>query len=44
MFRIDSMLKTAFTKIAAEESKPVVERLRELVRARVENPTTDWSP
>jgi hypothetical protein len=35
-FRIDSVLKTAFAKIAAEESKPVGELLRELVRERVE--------
>jgi hypothetical protein len=35
-FRIDSALKTAFAQIAAEESKPVGELLRELVRDRVE--------
>ena len=35
-FRIDSVLKTALAKIAAEESKPVGELLRELVRERVE--------
>jgi len=35
-FRIDSVLKTAFAQIAAEESKPVGELLRELVRDRVE--------
>ena len=35
-FRIDSSLKTAFAQIAAEESKPVGELLRELVRDRVE--------
>ena len=35
-FRIDSGLKTAFAEIAAEESKPVGELLRELVRQRVE--------
>jgi hypothetical protein len=35
-FRIDSVLKTAFSQIAAEESKPVGELLRELVRDRVE--------
>ena len=35
-FRIDAVLKTAFAQIAAEESKPVGELLRELVRDRVE--------
>ena len=35
-FRIDPALKTAFAQIAAEESKPVGELLRELVRDRVE--------
>jgi hypothetical protein len=35
-FRIDSVLKTAFAKIAAEEAKPLGELLRELVRERVE--------
>jgi hypothetical protein len=35
-FRIDPVLKTALAKIAAEESKPVGELLRELVRERVE--------
>ena len=35
-FRVDSALKTAFAQIAAEESKPVGELLRELVRDRVE--------
>jgi FKBP-type peptidyl-prolyl cis-trans isomerase (trigger factor) len=35
-FRIDSVLKAAFAKIAAEESKPVGELLRELIRERVE--------
>jgi hypothetical protein len=35
-FRIDSALKTSFAQIAAEESKPVGELLRELVRDRVE--------
>jgi len=35
-FRIDTVLKTAFVEIAAEESKPVGELLRELVRKRVE--------
>jgi hypothetical protein len=35
-FRIDSVLKTAFSQIAAEESKPVGELLRELIRDRVE--------
>ena len=35
-FRIDPVLKTAFAKIAAEESKPVGELLRELVRERIE--------
>ena len=35
-FRIDSVLKTAFAEIAAEEEKPVGELLRELVRERVE--------
>jgi hypothetical protein len=34
-FRVDSVLKTAFAEIAAEESKPVGELLRELVRERV---------
>ncbi len=34
-FRIESVLKTAFAEIAAEESKPVGELLRELVRERV---------
>jgi hypothetical protein len=34
-FRVDSVLKTAFAEIAAEESKPVAELLRELVRERV---------
>ena len=31
-----SALKTAFAKIAAEESKPVGELLRELIRERIE--------
>jgi hypothetical protein len=35
-FRIDSVLKTAFAEIAAEEAKPVGELLRELIRERVE--------
>ncbi len=35
-FRIDSALKTAFAQIAAEESKPVGELLRELIRDRVD--------
>jgi hypothetical protein len=35
-FRIDSVLKTAFAEIAAEEAKPAGELLRELVRERVE--------
>ena len=35
-FRIESVLKTAFAEIAAEEAKPVGELLRELVRERVE--------
>jgi Ribbon-helix-helix protein, copG family len=35
-FRIDSALKSAFAEIAAEESKPVGELLRDLVRKRVE--------
>ncbi len=35
-FRIDAVLKTAFAQIAAEESKPLGELLRELVRDRVE--------
>ena len=35
-FRIDADLKTAFSEAAAEESKPVGELLRELVRERVE--------
>jgi hypothetical protein len=34
-FHIDSVLKTAFAEIAAEEAKPVGELLRELVRERV---------
>ena len=34
-FRVDSVLKTAFAEIAAEESKPLGELLRELVRERV---------
>jgi len=35
-FRIEPALKTAFTRIAGEERKPVGELLRELVRERVE--------
>ncbi len=35
-FRIEPALKTAFTRIAGEEYKPVGVLLRELVRARVE--------
>ena len=35
-FRIDPVLKAAFAAIAAEESKPIGELLRELVRERVE--------
>jgi hypothetical protein len=35
-FRIEPALKTAFTKIAGEEGKPVGVLLRELVRDRVE--------
>ena len=35
-FRIEPALKTAFTRIAGEEHKPVGVLLRELVRERVE--------
>jgi hypothetical protein len=35
-FRIEPALKTAFARIAEQESKPVGELLRELVRERVE--------
>jgi hypothetical protein len=38
-FRIDPVLKIAIAKIAAEESKPIGELLRELVRERVEQKT-----
>ena len=38
-FRIDSVLKTAFAEIAAQESKPIGELLRELVRKHVEQKT-----
>ena len=35
-FRIDTILKTALAGVAAEESKPIGEWLREMVRERVE--------
>ena len=41
-FRIDSVLKTAFAEIAAEEAEPVGELLRELVRERVEQKARRW--